>query len=788
MDFIKEITNNSFLLIPNNIRDKVLDYIDKNKLLINTKIITFDELKKGLLFDYDNKTIHALMEKEGISYSLAKYYINNLYYIDKDNYSSDKLNKLLEMKNYLIESNLLIKDELFIDLLKSKEIIYVYGFDYITKFNKHLLNLAEPYINHKIIKKEQNKYEHVVHEAKTIEEEVLFVAEEISKLIKEGVNLDKIYITGIDDDYSFTLRRIFKAYNIPYFIKNENILYDTAIAKYFFNNLNNNAEELLKKISKKYNIENNESNNVIYNKLFNLVNKYYWADNINDVKDMMIEEAITTTLPSVHMEQEITLTNIYDNIFNDDEYVFMMNFNQGIYPKIVKDEEYIDDSIKPDFLEQTKDLNLTYKNTLIDIINNIKNLTITYKKHSLFNEYIPSYLVEDYFGKPEKISNMISSYSDIINKQLYAKKLDNLVKFKQDDEYLPVLSNTYTIDYNKYDNSFDGLDINMDNLRYSYSSMSNYFKCPFRYYCNNVLYLDEFSKNMNTFIGGLFHGVLDSCLGKDNDIDKVYDELIEENNNLPDDDKNKLILNNRDKYFLDKLREELHIIMDIINEQYSHIDHIDKESHEEPIEKTAKELNLNTKINAVIKGIVDKTIIIDNNVFVIDYKTGTSDKIDRKTFEYGLHIQLPIYMYLLETVNPELNVAGIYLQHILTGNNKKDKKMTQLEKRVDELKLDGLFNPDYIDKLGKDSIKAPTSKTRVYTNEDKNNIKDMIKHLIEECIDNTYDSKFDISPININDGTEDGCQYCNLKDVCYKRYYQYRYINTKQVEGDDNNE
>ena len=106
--------------------------------------------------------------------------------------------------------------------------------------------------------------------------------------------------------------------------------------------------------------------------------------------------------------------------------------------------------------------------------------------------------------------------------------------------------------------------------------------------------------------------------------------------------------------------------------KYSHIDHIDKESHEEPIEKTAKELNLNTKINAVIKGIVDKTIIIDNNVFVIDYKTGTSDKIDRKTFEYGLHIQLPIYMYLLETVNPELNVAGIYLQHILTGNNKKD--------------------------------------------------------------------------------------------------------------------
>ena len=229
------------------------------------------------------------------------------------------------------------------------------------------------------------------------------------------------------------------------------------------------------------------------------------------------------------MEQEVTLTNIYDNIFNDDEYVFIMNFNQGIYPKIVKDEEYIDDSIKPDFLEQTKDLNVKYKDTLIKIIKNIKNLTITYKKHSLFNEYIPSYLVKDYFGDPIIIPNMISKYSDKINKQLYAKKLDNLVKFKQEDEFLSVLNSTYIIDYDKYDNTFDGLDVKMDNLRYSYSSMSNYFKCPFRFYCNNILYLDEFNRNINTFIGSLFHEVLDNCLNKDNDIDEIYDEFINDN-------------------------------------------------------------------------------------------------------------------------------------------------------------------------------------------------------------------------------------------------------------------
>ena len=786
MDFIRDLESNSILLVPSNIKDKLLDYINENKLLLNIKFMSFNELKKGLLFDYDNKSINALMNKHNISYSLAKYYINNLYYIDNNHYESDKLNKLVEMKQYLNDNDLLIKDLIFIDLLKSKNKLYVYGFDYVTKFNKYLLNLSKQYIDVEELDKPEHNYEHPVLVAKTMEDEVIYVVEEISKLIKDGVSLDKVFITGVDDEYSFTLRRIFKAYNIPYFIKNENILYDTAIAKYFFNNLDNNAETLLDKTKIKYNTNNNEYNKVIYDKLFNLVNKYYWASNINDVKDMMIEEAITTTLPSVHMEHEITLTNIYDNLFNDDEYVFMMNFNQGIYPKIVKDEDYIDDSIKPDFLEQTKELNLEYKETLIKIIKNIKNLTITYKLSSLFGEYLPSYLVNDYFKEPVEISNIVSKYSDDINKILYAKKLDNLVKFKQEDELLPILNNTYNIDYDKYDNSFDGLTTKMDNLKYSYSSMSNYFKCPFRFYCNNVLYLDEFSRNINTFIGSLFHEVLDKCLNSNNDIDKVYDSFIETNNNLPDDNKNKLILNNKDKYFVEKLREEMHIIMNIINEQYSHIDHIDKESHEELIEKRANELNLNTKVNAIVKGIVDKTIVVNNNVFVIDYKTGTSDKIDRKTFEFGLHIQLPIYMYLLEVVNPELNVAGIYLQHILTGNNKKGKNKTQIDKRIKELKLDGIYNPDYIDLLGKDSMTVHA--TRTYTNEDKEDIKSTIKNLIEECINNTCDSKFDIAPINVNDKQEDGCEYCNFKDVCYKRYYQYRYVYTKQVEGDDNNE
>ena len=62
-----KLENNSILLIPNNIRNKILDYINENNLLLNIKIITFDNLKKGLLYDYTNEAIFFIMNYKNIN-------------------------------------------------------------------------------------------------------------------------------------------------------------------------------------------------------------------------------------------------------------------------------------------------------------------------------------------------------------------------------------------------------------------------------------------------------------------------------------------------------------------------------------------------------------------------------------------------------------------------------------------------------------------------------------------------------------------------------------------------
>ena len=224
------------------------------------------------------------------------------------------------------------------------------------------------------------------------------------------------------------------------------------------------------------------------------------------------------------------------------------------------------------------------------------------------------------------------------------------------------------------------------------------------------------------------------------------------------------------------------VIIKIIKEQYQNISGDFKELPELKVEKTTYELGMSTKVNAIIKGFVDKCIIIDNDCMVIDYKTGASDQIRRDLFEYGIDIQLPIYMYLLEFDNT-LNVSGIYLQHILSGNNKKDLKKTQEELRKDELKLDGLTSNDTSStyKFFNEKDRKSSNK-RYYSIEDKDNLKDIVKKLIENCVNDVYDAKFEISPINIKNKVN-GCDYCKFRDICFRKNDQIRYIDVSK-DGD----
>lgn len=755
-----EPENNSILLISNNKRENIIKKL--NEKLLNIKIMSLEEFIKKYTFDYNEKTIYHLMKRENIKYDIAKNYIKNIYYVENKNYNNKKLDKLVNIKNYLEENNLLIHDKLFKKYIKDKKIYVLY--DYISKYENKILN--EINIAQIIkIKENYNNYTPEIHEFNNITEEIEFVANSICKLIENKVDINNIKLVNITEEYNNELKKIFKLYNIPINL-NKKYIYGTKIVKDFLNNYEEDINNTLKTLEQNYNLEN-EANAKIYNKLINIINEYSWCDNYKEIKELIINKIKNTTIEA-KQNNMIEITNL-ENI--TDEYTFILNFNQGIMPRIYKDEDYIDDIYKERLnIDSSIEKNITEKTKTINLIKNIKNCIITYKLKTPFASYYPSSIIEQLnkeIIKEHKFNNI--TYSEQNDKIKLTKKLDNMIKYGIKDEALETLYSNYEIPYIIYNNNFTGINekelkeyIN-DKLLLSYSSMDNYYHCSFRYYINNILKLNEYEETFATTIGTLFHHVLEQALKNNDDYKKYWDDHIKT-----------LTLTNKEKFFIDNLEETCKFTIETIKKQleYSKLSNIKYE------EKIYINKDKTTKITFM--GIIDKMMYEETKnqtiVAVVDYKTGNTN-IDLNKTIYGLSMQLPIYLYLAENSSlKNVKIAGFYLQNIINKND---------EEKESNLKLNGYSttNKDilkYFDESYQNSnviksmrIKADGdfySTAKVLNETEIKNLINLVNDKIEEASNDILKANFDINPKQIGFGPKAliGCEYCTFKDICFK--------------------
>lgn len=790
MNFLKDIEGNSILVIPSKLRSKVLDYIDKQELLLNIKILTFSDLKKGLLFDYNNEAINYVMRSRNVGYNVARDLINNIYFLNKNTCEEKKLQDLLHLKKQLVNNNLLICDKLFINLLKSKKALYVFGFDALKKFDLYLLDLAQEYIDIHKTKKTDFNYTPVVYEFNTIIEEATFVFEEIAKLIEKGIGFEHIYIANYSDEYYFTFKMLAKQYNLPIFIKSETTLYQTAIGQYFIDNLIPNLDLLMYKIKKRFDSNNPFNANVI-NKLASLLNTYYWCSSIMEIKDLVIEEMKTIRIAASHFSKEIVTTDIRDNVFTDDDYVFLIGFNLGVVPKFKRDEDYISDDIKPDFLETADEYNNLEKKRYVSAIRNIKNLVVTYKLSSSFKSYSPSFLIDDEGFDVVSGKKTISKYSIDKNKLQLATEIDKLIKFNEYSEELEILYNNYFIPYKSYDNAFSG--INSDNLKkniddkivFSYSNISKYYECPFKFYVSSILKIADYETTLEQTIGNLFHYTLERVLNGTMDADDAYNEYLVNNNLLNGTSK--------DNFFFELLRPMVHFVLDTIEEQYTHSKHNDATHEKEII------IEIERDYKTKLKGFVDKILVLNNYLLIIDYKTTNAQAVDSDLFDLGVSLQLPIYLYLLKCLDKSYEVAGLYIQHILDLNNEYMPNKDILSERKRKLRLEGITFDDinliskFDDSYEKSQvIKSLSTKDgfirknkNVLSLEERDELIELMDSLIMGAIDNVGNALFSIHPIKVESKNIDGCKYCQYKDICFRKFKDFNYKVVNKKGGDE---
>lgn len=777
MEFIKDIKKSTIIITEKNLKQEIIKYISKQDKLIDIKVITIKEFIKEFCFDYNEKTIFYIMKQYNINYDIALIYLKNLYYIENKNYNSNKLNKLKEIKKDLINNNLLIFNNNYKEYINDKNII-TYNLEYKNRFEENTLKE----INVKEIYDKNNNYEHEVYCFNDIKDEVMYVANTIGDLLTKNVNINNIKLTNIDSEYELYIRRIFKFYNIN-IEEEKKSLYSFDMTKDYLKYFDKDITKTIEIIKEKYHIT---TENKIFNKLIDITNKYIWCENYLEVKELIKEELKNTKIVLNELKDKVTIIDYKTDYINDNDYVFMMNFNQESIPVLKKDEDYITDNLLNEInLENTIEKNKKEKEITIRNIKNIKNLIITYKNKTLTKTSYPSYLIKDLNLKVKKIEldNKVS-YSKTLDKIILTKYLDNFIKYGNKDNNLDLLySNNQDINYLTYDNSYKKIDKTSleeylnNNLYLSYTSLDNYYKCSFKYYLNNILKLNKYEETFATLIGNIFHYVLQIGLEKDIDTKEETINYLKEHN---------IILNNKEKFFFNKLTKDLDFIKNSIKEQMKYIK-LDNSKYEEKII-----INKDKNIKITFTGIIDKILYKEENnktyIALIDYKTGNID-LDLKYIEEGLQLQLPTYLYLIKESNMFINpvFCGFYLQKIL--------KDTTEEEKIKSIKLQGYsnFEEDIIKKFDisyKDSeiisgLKVKNdgnfySTAKILSNDEINKIIDITNNKINEATNNILDANFDINPKKVKYGSNIGCKYCSMNDICYKKNKDIKEIEEKK--------
>ena len=763
MDFTAK--DNSLIICPNQTKTKILKELSQTKKLVNIKFMTKEEYKKIYYFSYDDKLLAYLIKKYNYNIDVARVYINNLYVIDENKtYKSPKLNFLKDLKKELIKEGLLIYNNTYKEYLKNKNIIVKNEYN-LEKYEEEMLGIKEEHVPEKTITAP-------VMECNTLEEEVNQVCLEIINLLKTGVDINKIYLTNVSSDYLYTIKSLFSFYHIPININFNYSIYSTKVVKDYLN-------------TKELDLENKDKKS-INKKLINILSDLSFLDEASKEYKILLTDKLKNTYASpVNLKNAVTIKDLYKESFNDDEYVFVLGFNQDELPKMEKDISYITDKEKDEVsLYKTDYLNKRNKNNLVYILSNIKNLYLSYKLTSPFKSYYKSSLITDLslnIVKPK-----LDSYnsSNIYNELRLASYLDLYHLYGEKNKDLKKLYTHYQIPYKTYYNVFTGInnDEYLTNLPYplklSYTSLNAYSECKFKYYIRHVLKLEPYTNTFQTYIGSMYHYILSVYKKTNFNFEEEYQKYLEKRN-----------LSLKEKLLLIRIKKDLLKLIDILNKQ-DLITGYNDAYYEKKID-----IDLKKKVSVIFTGSIDKIMyyqnIEDTYFSIIDYKTGSIDT-HIEPMKYGLHMQLPVYLYLIhysKAIKSPI-FTGIYYQNILFNYPTWSKDIEKVKKdqyllqgySTDDISILSRFDStyeksEYIKSMSYNEEKGfgTYATKKVLSNDTLYNLLDYTKNYISKETDNILSADFTINP-KVYSNVNISCAFCSFKDICYMKEKDLVYL------------
>ena len=725
----------------------VNDLVKKDYILKNKdeKVLTKKEFINKYYYNYED-SILKIMNDYNKNYEVAKEMFKYLVFTNENNAKTEKLKNLLEIKNNLIEN------KSFKNYVKEQELIFVNIphsklFDEIGCFNN------KEYLDKK------NFY--TVH--KNITEEVIYVFEKISELINNGVLLNDIKII-YNDDYDNLIKRYAKFYSIN--MEEEIELNGTKILQNFLNNLDETSS-----FEKSFNLIKNKS--IFKDKILKLINRSISSYDFNIQKEIFKELAKNAKISIKYKEMLEKVDITYQG---ENKHIFILGFNDSYYPKIKKTKDYISEEEKNLLnIPNSSDEVIEQEEMFKMFISNNQNL---YFSVTINNNYkLSRYIKFNFEEKEKEITNNI--YSSLAHKLELSKKLDKYYKYLEKDKTLDKYYSSFNKEYNTYSNKYNGSIKITDPISLSYTSMNTYIYNPFAYYVERILKVSPYKDKFYMKTGSFFH----KCLELED-----YDEALKE-----------FDFNNFENEYVDRVKDEILIDIDFIKEYH-------KVNNFKDIKKEI-DLVKNIGIDR-FEGKLDKLIINKDTFIIFDYKKKNSTaSITIDKLNYGFNLQLPIYIYLVKNLYPNLDFGGVYLNYLILDNYKltdKDKVIPNyIDKKNESLKFYGFTTSeiDRIEKVDNDYLSQKylknlsftkteeiSQKSKILSDIDIKNIVESVDIIIKKVIEEIKNGKFDITNKKLNNQILDTQSNYLYKDISFATEEDILDITDKPYVDRSNNE
>jgi len=596
-----------------------------------------------------------------------------------------------------------------------------------------------------------------------MEEELVNLAVTVRKLIGEGISPSHIHIAHVTDDYFYCMRRIFSYFQIPLQPFCKYPLYGTVVVSKYLK-------------TGKINLMDTSFLNL---QLLQVVNSVSYLEEGESKRNIIIDKLKHTMIKEERLETAVSICNIEDT-FTEKDYVFVIGVNQDLFPSFLKDDDFLSDQEKEEVcLYTTDEKNELLKEQTKKLLQRIPNLFLSYKLESSFQTFMKSTFIDELGIVDEDIVNNDYHYSNSYNKLLLAENLDDYYKYGTIRSSLSTLYTTYSdIPYGTYDASFTGVntvqlkEFLQASLNLSYTHLQNYYLCGFKYYIQHILHLDPFESTFASCIGTMFHEALKYMYCDDFDLDYFMVKFLERGE-----------YSAKEQFFLRLLKEDLKKAIAIIYEQREYT-----KFSNQYLEHSLQVKLPDPSFSVVLKGTIDKIMyysnVEDTYYAVIDYKSGSYDT-NLKKIQFGLNMQLPIYLYLIEKSRlfPNAIFTGFYYQKLMLSKS-------VYGKMDDGLKLEGYScdDPSILEKFDNSYFKSDIIKglavkqsgefyasSKLLNGEEVEKVFAIIEEKVFLAKEHILKGEFTINPKYLEKENV-SCKYCKYRDLCFMKEKDLVYL------------